>query len=40
MLGTARYRGATEAIQLGDAIEDFAAHSLARTTVRVITDGR
>ena len=25
MLGTARYRGAAEAIQLGDAIEDFAA---------------
>jgi hypothetical protein len=40
MLGTARYRGAVEAIGLGDEIEDFTAHSLARTTVRAITDGR
>ncbi len=40
MLGTARYRGASEAISLGGEIEDFTAHSLARTTVRSITDGR
>ncbi|WP_328604801.1 hypothetical protein OG943_32865 [Amycolatopsis sp. NBC_00345] len=41
MLGTARYRGAGEALQLGDEIEDFTAHSLSRTsTVRMITDGQ
>ncbi|HEY3691551.1 MAG TPA: hypothetical protein VGL46_14860 [Pseudonocardiaceae bacterium] len=41
MLGTARYRGAGEALQLGDEIEDFTTHSLSRTsTVRMITDGR
>ncbi|MDT8910922.1 hypothetical protein [Amycolatopsis sp. PS_44_ISF1] len=39
MLSTARYRGAGEALQLGDEIEDFTAHSLSRTsTVRLITD--
>ncbi|WP_280245815.1 hypothetical protein [Nocardia abscessus] len=31
-LGTSRYRGATEALQLGAAIEDFTAISLSRTT--------
>lgn len=32
VLGTARYRGAVEALQLGAAIEDFTAVSLSRTT--------
>ncbi|WP_406234882.1 hypothetical protein [Nocardia sp. NBC_01009] len=32
VLGTTRYRGAVEAIQLGSAIEDFTAVSLARTS--------
>ncbi|MFQ6229800.1 hypothetical protein [Nocardia sp. NPDC002869] len=31
-LGTSRYRGATEALQLGAAIEDFTSISLSRTT--------
>lgn len=31
-LGTSRYRGATEALQLGAAIEDFTSVSLSRTT--------
>ncbi|WP_146073812.1 hypothetical protein [Amycolatopsis sp. CA-126428] len=32
LVGTARYRGSTEAGRLGEAVEDFAASSLARTT--------
>jgi len=37
MLGTARYRSAVEALQLGAAIEDFTAVSLSRTTgIRVL----
>ena len=32
MLGTTRYRGATEALQLGSEIEDFTAISLSRTS--------
>jgi len=39
MLGTTRYRGAVEAVQLGDAIEDFTAHSLGRMSVRTISNG-
>lgn len=34
MLGTARYREAVEAGRIGEAIEDFTAHSLARVTAR------
>lgn len=32
VLGTSRFRGATEALQLGGAIEDFTSISLSRTT--------
>lgn len=34
VLGTARYRGAAEATRVGEAIEDFASNSLARSASR------
>ncbi len=40
MLGTTKFRGAIEANRMGEAIEDFTGHSLARTTTRpAITAG-
>jgi hypothetical protein len=36
VLGSARYRGAVEAGRLGEAIEDFTAHSRPRSATRAI----